>query len=122
MPMLSVTGWVVVVITALLVGVAVAIVRYRRLEREGSRLPPGAGGVRLRGLDAVVTVAHRPGVRPGRVRVLGDEWLVGEEVTDPLAVGEVVRVLDVEGAHLVVQRHDGTTQGRTPQHRPRSST
>lgn len=78
---------------------AAVVSRYLALVRRGSGLPPGAGGGRLVGMTGTIT--HHDGAGTARVDVLGDEWrVVGD--TRGLAVGDRVRVTDVEGVALVV--------------------
>lgn len=95
-PDVSTWVWLVPAVAVVVVGVAA---RYRALMRRGSGLPPGTGGVRLVGMTGTIT--RHDGAGDVRVSVLGDEWrAVGD--TDRLAVGDRVRVTDVEGVALAV--------------------
>lgn len=95
--------WVGALVVAVGLLLVVALfVRYRRLERAGTPLPPGTGGARMVGASGTVVADHLPGQQRGRVRVLGEEWGVADAVTDPLHTGEHVRVREVTGTRLVV--------------------
>lgn len=103
MPQLIGSPWVgalaaLVVVLLLLV----LLRRYRALEREGTPLPPGVGGARMVGTTGIVVGAHVPGRQRGQVRVLGEDWVVADDVREPLPVGATVRVERVTGTRLVV--------------------
>lgn len=78
--------------------------RYQSLIREGNRLPPGAGAVRLVGMEGVVVRAHDPAVpdRGVEVFVLGETWVV---INPPelIHLGATVVVTEVEGTRVRVE-------------------
>lgn len=115
--MLSVDGssWIGIVLA--IIGVTVALgllLRYRRLEREGTPLPPGAGGARLVGVVATMVEDHDPRGRAGTVRVLGDDWVLADAVVVPLTAGQPVRVTEVVGTRLIVAPVDDEAAAAGP--------
>lgn len=78
--------------------------RYQALVREGNRLPPGAGAVRLVGMEGVVTRALDSAApdRPVQALVLGENWAVIEPADD-LAVGATIVVTEVEGTRVRIR-------------------
>lgn len=84
---------------------ALVVGRWAALVARGSGLPPGVGGGRLVGSEAmVVRTADRAGTATARVRVLGDDWGLVDEPDPPLRAGEAVRVVAVQGTRLEVVR------------------
>lgn len=73
----------------------------QRIGRLITRPEPGAVGAnRMSGVTGRVLIALEPGSY-GRVKVRGEEWLA--KAGCPIAVGQDVRVVAVEGAHVVVE-------------------
>jgi membrane protein implicated in regulation of membrane protease activity len=60
---------------------------------------------RLRGQTGVVVETIDPTTGSGRVRVAREEWRADAVDRQPIDVGAVVDVVDIEGTHLVVKRH-----------------
>lgn len=60
---------------------------------------------RLRGQTGVVVQAIDPTTGSGRVRVAREEWRADSLTSQPIDVGSVINVVDIEGTHLVVQLH-----------------
>ncbi|MGQ9707673.1 MAG: NfeD family protein [bacterium] len=62
--------------------------------------PEPVGALRLSGAHGLVVQDIRP-PEPGRVKVTGEEWLA--ESNQTIATGTRVRVLRVDGTHLIVE-------------------
>jgi membrane protein implicated in regulation of membrane protease activity len=83
----------------------------RRLAERFSKAPPERVGVdRLIGEIAIVTEAIDPLTDTGRVRVKKDHWRATSADESKVAKDSRVRIVKVEGAHLVVERFEGQTQ------------
>ena len=59
---------------------------------------------RLRGQPGVVVQAIDPVTGAGRVRVAREEWRADSANMEPIEAGSVVKVMEIEGTHLIVQR------------------
>lgn len=109
MALLTGSTWTGALVAVVLVVVVVVVLRrYQALERAGTPLPPGVGGARMVGTTGVVITEHVPGSQRGEVRVLGENWIIADAVTEQLPVGASVRVEAVSGTRLQVTRVPGT--------------
>ncbi len=84
---------------------AVAVVLSRPFaERITGEQTVGVGSDRVLGKRAVVLEEIDPARGTGRVRVDREEWRAEAIVGGPIAVGEWVEVVDIDGTHLRVKR------------------
>jgi membrane protein implicated in regulation of membrane protease activity len=91
--------------TAFVVVSGVMVLLARRLAERFSREPPERVGVdRLVGAMAVVTEAIDPMTDTGRVRVKKDDWRATTADGSKIEKEASVRIVRVEGAHLVVEK------------------
>ena len=83
----------------------ILVLTSRRLADRFSHEPPEKVGVdRLIGQTGLVIEAIDPVTDSGRVRVKKDEWRATTDDESNVDVNERVRVVRVEGAHLVVEK------------------
>ena len=73
-------------------------------ERVSGKQAEDFGVDRLRGQPGVVVQAIDPVTGAGRVRVAREEWRADSVNMEPLAVGSMIEVVEVEGTHLVVRQ------------------
>ena len=84
---------------------AIMVVFSRRLAEKFTKEPPERVGVdRLIGETAIVTEAIDPLTDSGRVRVKKDHWRATSADETKIEKDATVRIVKVEGAHLVVER------------------
>jgi membrane protein implicated in regulation of membrane protease activity len=83
----------------------ILVLTSRRLADRFSHEPPEKVGVdRLIGQTGLVIEAIDPVTDSGRVRIKKDEWRATTDDESSVDVNEKVRVVRVEGAHLVVEK------------------
>ncbi|MEE8602696.1 NfeD family protein [Euzebya tangerina] len=99
-------------------GLIVLLWRWRTLMIEDN-LPPGVGGRRLIGVDGRVVAAIRP-EEPGTIRVGEETWRARLAAGAPGVVteGAAVRVVAIEGIHVVVSPLDEQSVPITSPHEP----
>jgi membrane protein implicated in regulation of membrane protease activity len=86
----------------------IMVIFSRRLADRFTKEPPERSGVdRLIGETAIVTEAIDPLTDSGRVRVKKDHWRATSSDGSKIGKDEAVRIVRVEGAHLVVERTQG---------------
>jgi membrane protein implicated in regulation of membrane protease activity len=94
----------------------VMVLLSRRLADKVSKAPPEVMGVdRLIGKVGVVTESIDPLTDSGRVRVKKDHWRAASVDDSRIGKDETVRVVKVEGVHLVVERveqEEGAAQAK----------
>lgn len=80
--------------------------RYQALVQKGNVLPPGVGAVRLVGMTGVVTqqVSTQDTEPTGKVLVEGDTWGAFTGQSTALPEGARVRIVDVAGTRVKVER------------------
>lgn len=83
--------------------ITVALTR-RFADRVSGKQAEEFGVDRLRGQSGVVVQAIDPVTGAGRVRVAREEWRADSVNMEPLAVGSMIEVIEVEGTHLVVRQ------------------
>ena len=87
---------------------AVLVVSSRLIARRITKPEPEpVGSMRLDGVEGTVIQAIEPD-RPGRIRVIGEEWRAMAERR--IESGARVKVLKVEGTHVVVEPSDERSQ------------
>ena len=83
----------------------ILVLTSRRLADRFSHEPPEKVGVdRLIGQTGLVIEAIDPVTDSGRVRIKKDEWRATTDDESSVDVNDKVRVVRVEGAHLVVEK------------------
>jgi membrane protein implicated in regulation of membrane protease activity len=93
--------------TAFVVISAIMVVFSRRFADRLTKEPPERSGVdRLIGETAIVTEAIDPLTDTGRVRVKKDHWRATSSDDSKIEKGAAVKIVRVEGAHLVVEQVD----------------
>lgn len=91
--------------TAFVVISGIMVIFSRRLADRFTKEPPERSGVdRLIGEMAVVTEAIDPLTDSGRVRVKKDHWRATSSDGSKIAKDAAVKIVRVEGAHLVVEK------------------
>ena len=86
----------------------VLVLASRRLADRFSHEPPEKVGVdRLIGQTGLVIETLDPITDSGRVRIKKDEWRATTADESKVEVNEKIRVVRVEGAHLVVEKIEG---------------
>ncbi len=84
------------------------VLTSRRLADRFSHEPPERAGVdRLLGQSGLVIEAIDPISDSGRVRIKKDEWRATTADESKVEVNTKIRVVRVEGAHLVVEKTEG---------------
>jgi membrane protein implicated in regulation of membrane protease activity len=83
-------------------GGLVAVSR-RFAERFSRKQPPGIGADRLKGDVGVVLEDIDNHQNTGRVRVRKEEWRADSGTGETIAVGARVRIVRLEGTHLIVE-------------------
>jgi membrane protein implicated in regulation of membrane protease activity len=87
---------------------SVLVIFSRRLAEKLTKEPPEkVGAERLVGHVGLLIEAIDPVTDSGRVRVKKDEWRATSADGSKIDTHTEVRVLKVEGAHLVVERAEG---------------
>ncbi len=87
--------------------ITVALTR-RFADRVSGEQAEDFGVDRLRGQPGVVVQAIDPVTGSGRVRVEREEWRADSATMEPIEIGSMIEVIEIEGTHLVVRRRAQT--------------
>lgn len=90
------------IVTFIVVSVILFVFSRQFAERFSKQQPPGIGADRFVGQEGVVLEAIDPARNMGRVRVGQDEWRARSETGQTIAAEAWVKVVRVDGTHLVV--------------------
>jgi membrane protein implicated in regulation of membrane protease activity len=97
--------WLQWICFLVLSGVLVAFSR-RLADRLSHEPPEKVGAERLVGQTGVVIEPIDPVTDGGRVRIMKDEWRATSLDDSRIGLNERVRVVRIEGAHLIVEKAD----------------
>ncbi len=92
--------WVLALLTIPITGFAILI--YRSLSPPSKPVTMSYKG--LVGAIGVVVSEVKPDSMDGQVRIGGDVWSATTREPEPIPPGAKVKVVDVEGVHLIVER------------------
>jgi len=94
----------------------VVLYRYAKKFAGSNETAPGVGADRLVGLPGIVTVPIDPDdtERRGRVTAHGEIWGAISATGTPLPVGTHVRILEVSGTKVIVERTDAPPPATSP--------
>ncbi len=94
--------WILALLTIPITGFSILI--YRSLAPPSKPVTMSYKG--LVGAIGIVVSEVKPDTMEGQVRINSDIWSATTREPEPIPVGAKVKVVDVEGVHLIVERID----------------